>query len=614
LGLAQTPPRLPAGQGVPPRDPVSIEQPPRDRPPAPPRVGTAVIKGRVVDGVTGNPVARARVRMAGGSIGQTAPVLTDVNGSFTFTRLPQGGYTLTVEKSTYLPARHPDVTRSMRSRMQPLMVSNGQVIEDLAVPLFHGAAIAGRVLDAYGDPVDYAQVRVLRVPRGGRPTMAGQGQTNDLGEFRIPRLQPGRYLLQVRPQMNQVNYQDPSVVETPLPQPLPTYYPNVLVMAQAQPITVNRGETIAGVEMALAEGTPTLVTGVVLRSDGQPVTGGSVNTRVIGTEAIGGFDGGGGTGVRQGGSFRLMLAPGEYSLEAQMATRQGPGPIGPDEQLFGSTRISVGAGAVEAVTVMVGRGATASGRVVFEGTTPPPPSPGQTRVPLYNPDGPGCRSGQVTVAADWTFKLEGLGGTCGAPPQAMFGRWTLKAVMFRGENLMDQLMTFETGQQYTNMQIIVSDKRTQIDLRVSGDDGQPTREYVALVFPLDKTKWNPQLRQVRTHVPTQITSITKATNTVMTTSQTVRVPVAPGTVTGMPPPMGAVSMTMTGGMMGSPERFVGLPPGEYYVIAVDDMDVEDSQDPGVLERLTSNAIRVTLTDEAPIEVPLRRFTLAEIVR
>ena len=421
LGLAQTPPKLSAGQAVPPRDPVSIGQPPRDRPPAPPRVGTAVVKGRVVDGVTGNPVARARVRMMGGSAGPTAPVLTDVNGGFAFSRLPQGGYTLTVEKSTYLPGRYPDVTRSMRSRMQPLMVSNGQVIEDLAVPLFHGAAIAGRVLDAYGDPVDSAQVRVLRVPGAAVRRMAGQGQTNDLGEFRIPRLQPGRYLLQVRPQMNQVNYQDPSVVETPLPQPLPTYYPNVLVMAQAQPITVNRGETIAGVEMALAEGTPTLVTGVVLRSDGQPVTGGSVNTRVIGNEAIGGFDGGGGTGVRQGGSFRLMLAPGDYALEAQMATRQGPGPIGPDDQLFGSTRISVGAGAVEAVTVMVGRGATASGRVVFEGTTPPPPSPGQTRVPLYNPDGPGCRSGQVTVAADWTFKLEGLGGTCGARPRRCSG-------------------------------------------------------------------------------------------------------------------------------------------------------------------------------------------------
>ena len=194
--------------------------------------------------------------------------------------------------------------------------------------------------------------------------------------------------------------------------------------------------------------------------------------------------------------FRLTLAPGDYSLDAQVTTRQGPGPMGPDEptlrehanqrRLWRRT---------EAVTVMVGRGASASGRVVFEGTTPPPPPPpGQTRVPLYNPEGPGCRSGQVTVAADWTFKLEGLSGTCGAPPQSMFGRWTLKAVMFRGQNLMEQMVTFETGQQYTNMQVVVTDKRTQMDLRVSGDDGQPTREYVAVVFPLDKTKWNPQLR------------------------------------------------------------------------------------------------------------------------
>ena len=73
-------------------------------------------------------------------------------------------------------------------------------------------------------------------------------------------------------------------------------------------------------------------------------------------------------------------------------TRQGPGPFGPDDQLSGTTRISVGGGGVEDVTITVGRGATASGRVVFEGTTPPPPSPGTAGIPLFNPDGPGCRS------------------------------------------------------------------------------------------------------------------------------------------------------------------------------------------------------------------------------
>jgi hypothetical protein len=69
-----------------------------------------------------------------------------------------------------------------------------------------------------------------------------------------------------------------------------------------------------------------------------------------------------------------------------------------------------------------------------------------------------------------------------------------------------------------------------------------------------------------------------------------------------------------GSQGGSPDRMVALPPGEYYVIAVDDIDAEDTQDPAVLGRLTSSAIRVVVPDEAPIEVPLRRFNFADVIR
>jgi hypothetical protein len=598
--------------GVTSERPANPAQPTRDRPAPPQRVGTAVLKGRVVDGVTSQPVPRARVRLSGPGVARQ-PLLTDAEGAFEFTRLPPGPYSVEVQKSTYLAGRYPDAARSIRARSQPLVLQDGQAIENFTIPIFHGGAIAGRVFDAHGDPVDMAQVRALRLSRGGRPTMAGQMQSNDLGEFRIPRLQPGRYIMQVRPQMSQNFFSpDPSVIELPLPQPLPTYYPSALALSQATPVTVNRGETLTGIDLTLAEGTPTLVTGTVLRTDGQPAGNGSITARVVGSEANFGFDSGGGTGIRPGGEFRLTLPPGEYALEAQLSTRQGPGPSGPDDQLFGTTRISVGGGGVENVTITVGRGATASGRVVFEGTTPPPPSPGTVGIPVFNPDGPGCRSAQATIAADWTFKVESISGTCGAPPQGMFGRWTLKAVTFRGQNLMEELVTFETGQQYTNVQVVVTDKRTQMDLHVSGDDGQPTREYVALAFPLDKAKWNPQLRRVRTYTPppppTQMPS---------------RVSSPPGTVAGAtltpigPGSGGIVSGSMVGPMnmmMSQQERITGLPPGEYYVIAIDDIEGEDSQDPAVLERLTSSAIRVVLTDDAPIEVPLRRFNLADVVR
>ncbi len=581
----------------PPVPPTAQGQPPRDRVPPVQRVGTAALKGRVVDGVTGDPVPRARVRLVNSPSGPRPPVLTDSTGVFEFTALSQGSYNLMVEKSTYLTGQIPESVGSIRARMKPLLLRDGQVTE-LTVPMFHGGAISGRVLDAHGDPVDFAQVRVLRVPRGGRVTSAGQAQTNDLGEYRVPRLRPGRYLVQVRPQMNQ-NYQEPNITEPPLPQPLLTYFPNAPAMSQAQPITVNRAETVSGVDMMLAEGVPTLVTGTVLRSDGEVSSGGSVNTRVVGPDSVAGFDSVGGTGIGPGGAFRLTLAPGEYTLDAQVMARQGPG-VGPNEQLFGSARISVGGGSVENVTIMVGRGATASGRIVFEGSTPPPPSPGKAHVPLYNPDGPGCRSAEAVIAADWTFKVEGLGGTCAAQPRSTFGRWTLKAVTVRGQNLMDQLVTFETGQQYTNVQIVVTDKRTQMDLRVAGDDGQPTREYVALVFSLDKTRWTGPMRQMRTYAPPPMTT-TMVGSSVRTTT--------------------TMSATVVGGMLSSSmnttglqERIDGLPSGEYYVIALDDIEAEDTLDPGVLERLTSSAIRLTLTDEGPIEVPLRRFNLADVMR
>ncbi|MET0214859.1 MAG: carboxypeptidase-like regulatory domain-containing protein [Vicinamibacterales bacterium] len=307
--------------GVTTQPPVIPTQPPRDRLPQTQRVGTAVLKGRVVDGASSAPVPRARVRLLGPA-GSRPPVLTDAEGAFELSALPSGTYSLQVEKSTYLTGRYPDAGRSIRARSTPLILRDGQVVENFTIPLFHGGAISGRVFDAHGDPVDMAQVRALRISRGGRPTMAGQMQSNDLGESRIPRLQPGRYMIQVRPQMPQSFFSpDPSVIELPLAQPLPTYYPSALALSQATPVTVNRGETLTGIDLTLAEGTPTLVTGTVLRPDGQPAGNGSITARVMGSEANVGFDSGGGTGIRPGGEFRLTPA---WSSKARRRHRRVP--------------------------------------------------------------------------------------------------------------------------------------------------------------------------------------------------------------------------------------------------------------------------------------------------
>ena len=57
-----------------------------------------------------------------------------------------------------------------------------------------------------------------------------------------------------------------------------------------------------------------------------------------------------------------------------------------------------------------------------------------------------------------------------------------------------------------------------------------------------------------------------------------------------------------------------MQPAEYYVIAVDDMSPDDARDPGVFERLATAATRVAVVEGAPVEVALRRFELAELLR
>ena len=246
--------------------------------------------------------------------------------------------------------------------------------------------------------------------------MRGQMQTNDIGEFRIGRLTPGRYILMVS---SQNRFQDPMGNETPLPQPVPTYFPNAMARNEAQPVPVARGQTVSGIEIAMAEGVPTVVTGRVIVSDGQPLAptpgggGAFVNARPDDRDFQGGMQAG--SVVRPDGTFRFLLAPGNYVLEARRNQPRGRDPA--TENSTGITKVSV-AGETMDVSIVLGSGATASGRVVFEGETPAPIPPAQASVPMSSPDGFGnCRSGQLQIAPDWTFSVEGLVGIC--RPQRM---------------------------------------------------------------------------------------------------------------------------------------------------------------------------------------------------
>lgn len=576
-----------AAAQTPPRDPTRPAQAPtRDGAPIR-RTGTAVLKGRVVDGVTGAAISRARVRMMGGSNTRSA-VLTDGEGSFTFPGLVAGQFTVTVEKSAYMPVRYPE-SRTLRGRLLPTTIADGEALE-IAVKLFRGGVIAGRVTDSYGDPVDFAQVQVMALPRGRPPVMRNASPTNDLGEFRVPRLEAGRYILSVVPR-NPMMMEEPgpATSTTPLPQPTPVYYPGAASAEQAQAIVLNRGQIVSGIEIVLGEGVPSIINGSIAGPDGLMTkmngsvmarfSTGTPNMTLPMTSAP----------IRPDGTFRMQLVPGAYTLEARMNPQMGPGDVyQQSRELFGMLPLSIAPGQTETVVIMVGRGATASGRILFEGTSPAPAAPvGRgMRPPIFSEGPEACRTGEAAIAADWTFKIDALVGTCSTPTGSMFGRWHIKSIKVGGVNALQKPVTFEPGRHYNDVEIVVTDRPTQLDVQVAGDDGQLTKEYVALAFPQDKSLWKQGTRVVRNLVPRPIGSVGATT---------------------------AVNSTMMAGG-GSRDFITNLFPGEYYVISLDDIDAEDALDPGVLEQLASHATRVTVGAESSNQVSLQRLKAADIIR
>jgi hypothetical protein len=550
---------------------------PRDRPPTP-RTGTGTIRGRVVDGLTGDAIARARVRLMMPGVTQSV-VMSGGDGEFAFAKLPDGSFSISADKSTYLQGRFPEQARTFRSSMRAPRLAAGEALDSVMVKMYRGSAISGRVLDPHGDPVEYASVSAMRVVPGGKPDARQGTQTNDLGEFRLARLQAGTYVVAVGPRRISSDEQPPGSEQEP--QPVPTYYPGAVSIDQAQAITLERGQSVSGLDVVLAEGTLVTVFGNVVRRDGEPVTGAFVNARSTGRM---GMMSGSGAGVRPDGTFRLSLPPGEHLIEASVSPRNTP----PGLPNTGFIRVNVGGNPVENVTIVVGPHATAAGRVVFEGTTPPPPPPPTPLgLPLGSEDGD-CRSGQARVAADWTFKVDSLLGTCQAPSRLTFGRWTLKSATRGTQDLLEKPLTFEPGQHLDGIQLVFTDRKSELRFRVTDQQGHTTTEYVALVFPTDKSRWDNRMGSGVEPFFLPPADVIREMERMTAQS-------------GRPP--GAMA-----------REAMPVSPGDYYVIAVDDIGMEEMRMPAVLERLATSAIRVSVAEGANVQAVLRRVALTNILR
>ncbi|SPE30945.1 conserved exported hypothetical protein [Candidatus Sulfopaludibacter sp. SbA6] len=214
------------------------------------------IEGQVFNLGTGAPLKKANVRLTGLGVLSMSSKETDEQGRFAFTGLEAGRYQLSAERQGFL--RQSYGARKYATDGRPIGLAPDQHVEDIVFKLSPQSVIVGKVLDEDGDPVANVQVRALRLAyRGGKKqwSQVAIGQTSDIGEYRIPGLDPGSYQVATNPR-NQAS----NMMQTPSNDPLPdasemiyaaTYYPSTLDSATAVPVDVPQGQEIRGTDIRL---------------------------------------------------------------------------------------------------------------------------------------------------------------------------------------------------------------------------------------------------------------------------------------------------------------------------------------------------------------------------
>ena len=202
--------------------------------------GQYKLSGTVVDALTGAPIRRALVQLAGM---QSQAVLTDEGGKFRFENLAQGQGMVYAHKPGYTDS----------SRESPTRVTIGGDTSPLVLKLDPESAIAVKVTGEDGEGVESLPVRVLmsQVQEGRRYwNMQGGGQTDEQGEYRAGNLRPGKYYLSVGPSFRPVGHVGDGAQGSDVGYPR-VFYPNAGELEGAVLVEVNPGRR-ARLELALS--------------------------------------------------------------------------------------------------------------------------------------------------------------------------------------------------------------------------------------------------------------------------------------------------------------------------------------------------------------------------
>lgn len=411
-------------------------------PPPTPTADLATIQGQVVNALSGTPLTKAHIIINRVNRGGPMPMgsrnsysaTTDASGNFTVTGIEPGTYRLNADRTGFLSGQYN--ARRPGASGTPLDLGRAQRMSNVVLKLTPHGVISGKITDEDGDPLEGVQVQAMRyVYNQGKKQLQqnGGGSTNDLGQYRISGIMPGKYFLAATYRggrgmmMDMVNLQNgapPS--DAPQEDYVTTFYAGATDPSAAAPIDLNPGDQVEGIDLRMARTHTVHIRGRVIDNvDPAPpppaggrgvdgVTGNFLNGQVVVNQgpnmrvqirlqprnslaSLGIMMAN--SAVKADGTFDFMsVPPGQYYLVAmsnQANSRHGV-----------AQPIDVGNNSLEGITIAINPGIAVIGHVHYDGD-PPDPLP-SLRVNLVPQDRTvGVPPPQpVKVEADGSFRFE----------------------------------------------------------------------------------------------------------------------------------------------------------------------------------------------------------------
>jgi hypothetical protein len=397
-----------------------------------------IVAGRVTNLFTGEPLRKVNVHLSQVSRQANAKAqgyggLSDAQGYFRFEGISAGQYSLRGDRPGFLMtlygAKGPGQSGTF------ITLQAGQEMTDLSFGLIPQAVITGRVLDEDGDPVSGVQVEGLKQSwsRGKlRFMQQGGGSTNDLGEFRLGSLAPGKYFVVVQIFGMPVENEAPAIPGAPQLHQVRTFFPDSTILDTASQITVAAGQTASGTDIHLQRVRTFHVRGKVAGGAGDrfilSLLPKDQSMLMFGAQASAAKD----------HTFDISgVAPGTYTLMGVDIQKGRASPVARQP-------IEVGAADLNDVILSIVPSGTLRGHVLVEGDGPAAPD-FHPQLFLVSEEGAMGMS-QVKFADDGTFSIENIGPGKYYPQinNAPDGAY-LKSVRWGQQELLGKELDFSNG-------------------------------------------------------------------------------------------------------------------------------------------------------------------------